>query len=65
MIIVTFEPLGQPRELSSANTVLQLLNKLDRRPGETLVIRDGKLLTPDVKLFHDDAITLRDVTSRG
>ncbi len=64
-ILVHLEPEGKSVTLPRANTVLQLLNKLGRRPGSALIIRDGGLLTPDVQLRPGDVITLRGVGSTG
>lgn len=65
MLRVRLEPENRTLELPQANTVLQLLNRLERKPGRALVIRDGGLLTPDVKLRHGDELVVRDVVSRG
>ena len=64
-ILIYLEPEGKSVTLPRANTVLQLFNKLGRRPGSALVIRDGGLLTPDVRLRPGDVITLRGVGSTG
>ncbi len=65
MITLNIEPEGLRSEAPQANTVLQLLNRMGLRPSRTLVIRDGRLLTPDQRLHHGDAITLRKVGSKG
>lgn len=65
MITVTIEPQGKEEVFKKVNTVLQLHNKLNFRPGSVLVIRNGELLTPDMQLFSGDHITLRIVTSQG
>ncbi len=65
MITVTIEPDGLPFEAPQANTVLQLLNRMGLRSSRTLVIRDNRLLTPDQRLQHGDAVTLRKVGSKG
>lgn len=64
-IRVRLEPENREVELDRVNTVLQLLRKVDRKPGQALVIRDGRLLTPDLHLQDGDAIIVRDVGSRG
>lgn len=46
-------------------SVQQLLNTLEIRRNTTLVIRNGKLLTPDSPLDFGDHITIRRVTSAG
>ncbi len=65
MIVVTIEPEGKSFEAPQARTVLQLLNRLGLRTTKTLVIRDGRLLTPDLHLCDGDAVTLRKVGSKG
>ena len=65
MLLVTLEPEGETRTMEQANTVLQLLNRLGLSRTQALVIRDDGLLTPDERLFHEDRITVRTVTSRG
>lgn len=65
MITVTIEPDDRRFEAPQANTVLQLLNRMGLRSSRTLVIRDSLLLTPDQRLHHGDAITLRKVGSKG
>jgi len=65
MVTVHLEPEGQTLEVKKANTVLQLLNTLKLKPTRTLVIRDGRLLTPDLPLAHGQNVTVRKVGSRG
>ncbi len=65
MITVRLEPEGTELTYPSINTVLQLLNKLKLRPTAALVIRDGGLLTPDLRLYSGDEITVWMVGSRG
>lgn len=65
MITVNIEPEGKSTTLYKTRTVIALLNKLDLRPTMALVIRNGELLTPDVKLFHGDVITVKKVISAG
>lgn len=65
MITVRLEPENREFELDRASTVLQLLKKVDRKPGRALVIRDGQLLTPDLHLQDGDTVIVRDVGSRG
>ena len=59
----------QPEEKSFAmprpKSALQLLRKLNIRPGTALVIRDQSLLTPDREILPNDVITVRIVTSSG
>ena len=65
MITVHLEPDNKELCLEKASTVRNLLAALDRKPGRALVIRDGQLLTPDLKLYPGDTIIVRDVGSRG
>ncbi|MCM0756789.1 hypothetical protein M7784_16265 [Desulfovibrio aminophilus] len=65
MITVRLEPGGEVKTFDRLNTVHQLLNRLGLRFTEALVIRDGRLLTQDLKLKPGDAITVRVVTSAG
>lgn len=64
-ITVTFEPENKVKELPRPRSVTQLLNRLNLKPTEVLVIRDGGLLTPDREILPGDAITVRSVVSRG
>lgn len=65
MITIRIEPEGTELSYPRINTVLQLLNKLKLRPTAALVIRDGGLLTPDLRLYPGDDITVWLVGSRG
>lgn len=65
MITVTVDPDTNPLTFPKINTVLQLLQKLDLRVNDALVIRAGELLTPDRRLADGDRLTIRPVTSRG
>jgi len=62
---VLLQPEGREFALPRPKTVLQLLRKLDIRPGTALVIREGGLLTQDQRVFPGDHITVRLVTSSG
>jgi sulfur carrier protein len=64
-ITVLLQPEGREFFLPRPKTVLQLLRKLDIRPGTALVIREGGLLTQDIRIFPGDHITVRIVTSSG
>ncbi len=46
-------------------SVIQLLNRLNLKPNQVLVIRNGGLLTPDREILPGDTITLRSVVSSG
>ncbi len=65
MITIRIEPEGTEVTYPKINTVLQLLNKLQLRPTDALVIRDGGLLTPDLRVYPDDTLTVWRVGSRG
>lgn len=65
MINVRLEPDGKDLEFHGLKTVLGLLNKLGLRPTMALVIRDGGLLTSDIRLKKGDEILVRKVTSAG
>ena len=65
MITVTVSSQSQPLSFPKINTVLQLLQKLDLRVNDALIIRDGELLTPDRRLRDGDQISVRLVVSRG
>ncbi len=65
MVEVIVEPDNTRYSFPKINSVLQLLHRIDRKPGMVLVIRDGQLLTPDRKIGRNDTIIVRDVVSRG
>jgi sulfur carrier protein len=65
MIHVRLEPEAKDIELHRIKTVLGLLNRLELRPTMALVVRDGSLLTPDRRLYNEDRVLVRTVTSAG
>lgn len=65
MITVHLEPENETVTLSRVKTVIGLLGRLDRHSGSVLVIRDGGLLTPDVRLKPGDTVIVRTVVSQG
>ena len=65
MVTVRLEPEDKVLEFTSLNTVLQLLNKLGLHQTDALVIRDGQLLTQDLRIRKGDEITIRKVISVG
>lgn len=65
MVEVKLEPQDKIITFNKINTVLQLLNKLELRHTDALVIRDGELLTQDRKVEKNDKITVRTVISVG
>ena len=64
-ITVLLQPEGKEFSLPRPKTVLQLLNRLSIPVGTALIIRDNGLLTPDQRIFPDQHITVRIVTSSG
>ncbi len=62
---VTLQPENTTLRMPYVRSVQQLLNKVGVRRGTVLVIRDGRLLTPDRKLFPGDEIIIRTVVSAG
>ena len=64
-ITVILQPQEKRFAMPRPKSALQLLRKLNIRPGAALVIRDQGLLTPDREILPDDVITVRLVTSSG
>ena len=64
-VTITFEPGKKVTSIPRPRTVTQLLNRLNLKPSQVLVIRNGGLLTPDREVMPGDEITLRNVTSAG
>ena len=64
-ITLLLQPEGKETAVPRPKTVLQLLKRLDIRPGTALVIREGGLLTPDRAIMPGEHITVRLVTSSG
>ena len=64
-ITVVLQPEEKRFAMPRPKTVLQLLHKLNIRPGTALVIREQGLLTPDREILPNDVITVRIVTSSG
>ena len=65
MITVHTEPDGDTVQFEKLNTVMQLLNRMDRKSTRVLVIRGDELLTVDRRINPGDTIIIRDVISRG
>lgn len=62
------EVLVEPEQNSrfiKAKSALKILNLLGYSGVDALVIRENELLTPDRRVFDDDFIIIRPVTSRG
>ena len=64
-VTVTLQPGSTVFSMPRPKTALQLLRKLDIKPGSALVIRNQELLTPDREILPDDVIIVRVVTSSG
>lgn len=64
-ITVRIQPEEQMVTMPRVKTVLQLLKKLEIRPGTALVARNGELLTPDREVLPNDELLVRKVTSSG
>lgn len=65
MITIRRKPGGEVLRFERLNTVRQLLHRLDAKVNTVLVIREGRLLTPDVHLNDGDEIEVRSVRSSG
>ncbi|MDR0339007.1 MAG: hypothetical protein LBH65_01885 [Desulfovibrio sp.] len=65
VITVLLQPENKEFAMPRAKTARQLLERLGLRPGTALVIREETLLTPDRRIYADERITVRVVTSRG
>lgn len=64
-ITVRIQPEEQVVTMPRVKTVLQLLKKLEIRPGTALVARNGELLTPDREVLPNDELLVRKVTFSG
>lgn len=64
-ITVILEPQNKTCHMVRPRSVIQLLNRLNLKPNQVLVIRNGGLLTPDREILPGDTITLRSVVSSG
>ncbi len=62
---ILIEPENEVANIHKASTVLNLLKKLQLRPNQAIVIRNGELLTPDRKIGSEDSIVVRKIASRG
>jgi len=58
-------PHNEEINLEKATSVENLLNRLKLPAQQTLVIRNRKILTPDVLINKNDLIEIRPVTSTG
>ncbi len=65
MVTVVLESTGEVLTFPRINTVLQLLNKLQLKSTDVLVIMGEQLLTQDRKIGHEASLRIRHVVSRG
>ncbi len=65
MIKVLLQPEEKVFEIPRPKTVRQLLEYLNLREETALVVRSNTLLTPDLRIYTNDEILVRKVTSSG
>lgn len=64
-VTVVVQPEDSLLSLPRPKTARQLLELLDIAEECALVARDGELLTPDRRIWPDDALLVRKVASSG
>lgn len=64
-ITVILQPAGISRNVPRQKTARQLLQFLDLGEEDALVAREGRLLTPDCRIWPGDTILVRQVSSSG
>ena len=64
-VTVVVQPEDSLLSLPRPKTARQLLEALDIVEECALVARDGELLTPDRRIWPDDALLVRKVASSG
>lgn len=64
-IMLVIDPDPDKKPFPRPKTVSQLLEALHLEAETALVARDGKLLTPDRRIWPGDEIWVRVVASRG
>lgn len=64
-VSVLLQPEEKLLRLPRPKTVRQLLAALDLAEETALVARNGQLLTPDRRIWPDDELLVRTVTSSG
>lgn len=62
---IIMQPENITKIIPRVSSVTGLLNKLGLKSTQALVIREDQLLTPDQRIFPEDRIIVRKVTSRG
>ncbi len=65
MITVLLQPENKEFQLSRPKTARQLLEALGLREETALVVRNNTLLTPDVRIYGEESLLVRKVTSSG
>lgn len=64
-ITLVLQPSGRTSIIPRPKTVHQLLDRLGYLEETALVIRNGRLLTPDLAILPDETITVRSIISHG
>ncbi len=64
-VTVHLEPAMQTIKIKRPKTAAQLLAALNLAPETALVVRNGKLLTHDRRVWPNDELLVRVVTSSG
>ncbi len=64
-VTVLVQPEEKTLEIKRPKTARQLLQALGLREETALVVREGQLLTPDVRIYTGDSLLVRKVTSSG
>lgn len=65
VVTVLLEPEAKTRILPRPKTARQLLQALALREETALIARGGELLTPDRRIYANDSLLVRKVTSSG
>lgn len=64
-VTVRLEPAGKDVSIPRPKTARQLLEYFGLREETAIIAREGKLLTPDRRIWPADNLFLRIVTSQG
>ena len=65
VVTVLLQPEESTLCIPRPKTVRQLLQALGLREETALVAREGELLTPDRRIYPNDSLLVRKVTSSG
>ena len=65
MITITNRQTGDVREIPGPRTVRDILLSLNMVEGAVLVMRDGELLTRDIRVMDGETIQIIPVVSGG